>query len=322
MGIGGISFRPLACGIATLVVTLSAGCRTSHEVDALGSQLQVSRPDPAQPSFVVGYRFGRWLLVEPTPEARQALEDACLLEQTSQSEEAIEVLGRAIEGEPCAALFLARGALYLSTGFPRAAAGDFQRAVSMIPEHPRGWFALGHAYEVLGLWRQALEALEHARALDGQEVGLFLSLARVHHALAHPGLSARYYGLALPRMEGRSTELLVEAAVLATEDPQRALAVEKMRERLEAGRSTPFSDEAWLLRALLRELPGEPADKVGATIRSLEVAEGELTDLAGSLLTALQLVDPETSEQVRGELLAAETDVQRRTALERSLLRP
>lgn len=322
MGIGGISFRPLAGGIAALAVTLSAGCRTSSEVDALGSQLQVTTPDPAEPSFVVGYRFGRWLPVDPTPSARPSLEEACLLEQTSQEEEAIDSLGRAIESEPSTALFQARGALYLSTGFPRAAAGDFQRAVALTPEDARGWFALGHAYEVLGLWRQAVEALEHARALNGEDVGLFLSLARVHHALAHSGQSARYYALALPRLEGRSTELLVEAAVLATEDPERALAVEKMRERIEAGRGTPYSDEAWLLRALMRELPGESADKVGATIRSLEVAPEELTTLARSLLTAIQLVDPETSGEARTELLATESDAERKAALERSLMRP
>lgn len=323
MGTGGTSFQRLAYGIGALLAIQCASCRTSREGDDLHSQLQVSAGVSPPSSLASGHRFGRWLEVDPEPAARPALDSACLLEQTGASEEAIDLLGKALEDvRDCASLFEARGALYLSTGFPRAAAGDFQRAVALGPERPRGWFALGHAYEVLGLTRQSLEALEHAHALGGDALGLLLSLARVHRALGHPGRAACNYQRALRRMDAPVTEILVEATLLVAEDPARAEAVEKTRERLESCNGARLSDDAWLLRALVREIPGEPADKVGAMIRALEVAQDELGALAESTLTALRLVDAETREEARAELLAAETDGQRRALLERCLARP
>lgn len=323
MGIGRISFRQLASWTGVLGAILCVGCRTSREGDGLDSQLRVSSAEPAKPSLADGHRFGRWLEVEPVGPARSTLERVCLLEQNGASEEAISLLGEALEEtHGCAALLEARGALYLATGFPRAAAGDFQKAVNLRPDHARGWFALGHAYESLGLLRQALEALERAQTLGGQEAGLFLSLARVYHAQDRPGQAARSYRLALQRMDGRTMEVLIEAAVLATEDAQRAASVEKMRERLESCRGVPLTDDGWLLRALVRELPGEPAKKVGSTIRSLEVEPEELTAFAETLLIAVQLVDRETGDETRAELLAAESDPSRRKSLERSLDRP
>lgn len=327
MGWGGINFRALEGPAAALCVVLASGCRTGWGGDDLRSQIEVSAPGEARPSLVVGHRFGRWLEVDPEPEARFVLEDACLLEQTGAAEGAIDVLGKALEdmrgdmrGRAC--LFEARGALYLSTGFPRAAVGDFQRAVALRPQHPRAWFALGHAYEILCLSRQALEALEHARALGGDEAGLHLSLARVYRALGRSGPSARHYALALERVTEPVTELQVEVALLATEDLGRAASVESWREQFEACRGLQLSDDAWLLRALVRELPGEPAEEIGVTFRALEVAPEELTTLTTSLLTALQLDDPQTFAAARAELLASETDPERRARLERCLLRP
>ena len=193
--------------------------------------------------------------------------------------------------------------------------------MSLAPDHAHGWYALGHAYEVLGLAHQALEALEHASSLGHDEPGLLLSLARVHRALGRAGMSARYYERALERLDGPSTEILVEAAVLATEDSSRAAGVEALRDRLESYSGTRLSDEAWLLRALVRELPGGPTENVGATFRALEVAPEELATLTEGLLTALQLDDPETHAEKLADLLAAEPDAQRRLALERCLAR-
>jgi len=319
MGTGGISFRPLLGLAGAVCVALAMSCRTSGD-DDLRSQLQVSTD--MRPSLAVGHRFGRWLEVEPEPAARAALERACLTEQTGSAEDAITVLSEALEDvRGCASLYEARGALYLGTGFPRAAAGDFQRAVSLAPDHAHGWYALGHAYEVLGLVHQALEALERASSLDYDEAGLLLSLARVHRALGHMGMSARYYERALERLEGTPTEILVEAAVLTTEDSSRAACVEALRDRLESCSGTQLSDEAWLLRALVRELPGGPKENVGATFRALEVAPEELAALTKGILTAIQLDDPETSAEKLADLLAAEPDAQRRLALERCLAR-
>ncbi len=271
----------------------------------------------------MGHLFGNWLEVEADPDANQTLENACLLEQSGQTEDAINLLGDELEGgRECAALFDARGALYLATGFPRAAAGDFQRAVALAPERARCWYALGHAYETLDLERQALEALEHAHSLGLDDAGLSLSLARVYRALERIGQSARHYQHAIECLDEPSTELLAEAAVLATEDPARAAGVENMRDRLEACRGTKLSDDAWFLRALLRELPDEASQDIAATFQALEVAPGELQVLTESLLSAVQLLDAETSAAARAELLAREPDENRRAALERCLAAP
>lgn len=322
MGTGGISFRLLTGMVGALCVALAGGCRTSREVDDLRSQLRVSTTEVQRPSLALGHRFGRWLEVEPEPAARPALERACLTEQTGSAEDAITLLSAALgDIRGCASLFEARGALYLGTGFPRAAAGDFQRAVSLAPEHAHAWYALGHAYEVLGLYHQALEALERSFRLGDDGVGVLLSLARVHRALGRAGQAARHYELALEQLDGTPMELLVEAAVLARADSARAAGVEALRDRLESCCGTQLSDEAWLLRALVRELPVGPVVNVGATFRALEVAPKELAALAQGLLTALQLDDPETGAQKLAQLLAAEPDAQRRLTLERCLAR-
>ncbi len=320
MGMGGTSFRLLSVWVGALCVGLAVGCRTSREADDLRSLLRVDDAATARPSLVSGHRFGSWLEVEPDPRVLPALESACLLEQTGENEQAITVLGEALESEhECSSLFEARGALYLGTGFPRAAAGDFQRAVALAPSRPHCWYALGHAYEVLGLARQALEALEHARSLGCEDVGLFLSLARAYRALGRSGQAARHYQEALARLEEPPTELLVEAAVLASVDSARAAGVDSLRERLEACRGTRLSDDAWFLRAILRELPGEPATNIAATFQALEVAPEELADLTANLLLSVQLLDGETSVEARQGLLAGEADASRRAALERCL---
>jgi tetratricopeptide (TPR) repeat protein len=322
MGKGGIRFWSLAGQAGLACAVLVAGCRTSR-VEALGPDLQALGAGAERPSLVVGHRFGRWLEVEPEPPARPALERACLLEQTGATEDAISVLGAALDDlRECPSLFAARGALYLTTGFPRAAAGDFQRAVALAPERASCWYALGHAYEVLGLTRQAAEALVRALALGGDGSGLFLSLARVHRSLGRAGQAARHYESALRQHDAPPIEILVEAAVLATEDGPRSAGVESVRDRLDACRGTRLSDDAWLLRALLREMPGKPSENVVTAFRALEVAPAELADLTRSLLTAVQLVDPETGAETRASLLASEPDEQRRALLERCLSRP
>ena len=327
VGIGGIRFRQPAglAGILCFVLVIgfqTTGCQSSHERADLRSQILVSSDLPG-PSFVLGHRFGRWLAVEPEPPARSALENACLIEQTGSAEDAIGVLSEAIDDIPdCSSLYEARGALYLGTGFPRAAAGDFQRAVALAPQKSRAWYALGHAYEVLGLYNQALQSLDRARDLGGAQATLFLSFARAYRGLGRAGLSARNYELAFARFDGVPAEVLMEAVLLATEDPARAAGVEALRERIELCSGTQLSDDAWLLRALVKELPGEPSENVSATLRALEVAPEELAGLTRGLLAALQLDDPETAAAKLSELLAAAPDPASRAALERCLTPP
>ncbi|MSR61843.1 MAG: tetratricopeptide repeat protein [Planctomycetes bacterium] len=321
MGIGGTSFRRLAFGFGVLGAIAIVACRTGLEPASL-HELQVVVA-PGEPSLALGHRFGRWLEVEVDPAGREALEQACLLEQKGESERAIELLGEALRDVTHSApLFLARGALYVAAGYPRAAAGDFQRAVDLAPDRADGWYALGHAYEVLGLSRQALEALKHALALGRENSALQLSLARVYRALGRLGPSARHYELALAQLDPPPADLLIEAAVLTTEDSTQASGVEALRERLESCEGVQLSDDAWLLRALLREVRGEPFVNVAATFRAIEVGLADLALLTQNLLIAQQLDDPETAAEARARVLAGVTDAARRTALERCLPRP
>jgi len=321
MGIGGTSFRWLAVGLGVLGAATIVACRTGPEPESLHA-LQVVVA-PGAPSLALGHRFGRWLAVEVDPAGQEALEQACLLEQKGESEHAIELLGEALKDVTSSApLFLARGALYLAAGYPRAAAGDFQRAVDLAPDQADGWYALGHAYEVLGLSRQALEALERSLQLGGESGASQLSLARVYRTLGRLGQAARHYELALAQFAPPPTDLLIEAAVLTTEDSTRAPGVEALRERLESCEGVQLSDDAWLLRALLREVRGEPTTSVAATFHALEVGVEELVLLTRNLLIAQQLDDPETAAAARARVLAAVPDETRRTALERCLPSP
>jgi hypothetical protein len=94
---------------------------------------------------------------------------------------------------------------------------------------------------------------------------------------------------------------------------------DELRERLETCLGQRLSDDAWLLREVLRELPRDSAEQLGATLRALEVPPAELAVLARSQLRALELVDPDTSARARDELLAEQTGRERRVALEHCL---
>jgi tetratricopeptide (TPR) repeat protein len=325
MGIGGIDFRVRGL-VGAVCVVLASGCRTSAEADGFRAAVHVapsaSAASAVEPSAVAQHRFGRWLVLEPDAVAVVVLERAAELDRGGLDEEAIALLGEALdEGPACASLLEARGALYVAAGFPRAAAGDFQRAVALAPERGSGWFALGHAYEVLGLSRQALEALERARGLGVDDAGVHLSLARVNRALGWHGRAARSYELGLARLDPAPVALLAEATTLATEDTARFRAVEVQRERLESCRGEALSDDGWLLRALLDEMPGAPATEVAATFHALDAPPAELHHLTGNLLTACQLVDPATTDETRARVLSTEPDATRRAALERCLVR-
>lgn len=321
MGTGGTRFRSWIGKLGPAAIALILGCQARPGLHEVRSSVAPSTEGSLGPW--PAHRFGRWLVVEPEERGSAILKDACLLDQVGASEDAMTRLSEAIEESgPCASLLEARGALYLTAGFPRAAAGDFQEAVRLAPERANAWYALGHAYHQLGLSRQALEALDRAQALGTREGGMFLARARVLRALARPGAAARDYAAAVESRAGDSIELLVEAVELASSDPARFRPVLALRERLEACRGTVLTDDAWLLRALLKELDGESEAEVRTAFRALDVPPAELDRLTGTLLLAIQLVDPETSTLARGEWIASEPDADRRFRLERCLLLP
>jgi len=269
-----------------------------------------------QHSLVVGHAFGRWLEVDPDLRALPALESACLLEQTGATEEAIELLGDAIDGSPdLPSLLEARGALYFAAGFPRAAAGDFQRAVELHPG-ARSWYALGRAHGALGLSRQALEALQRASRCGLDTPPLHLALARALRDLGRRGAAAGEYALALGGTTEPAVDLRVEALQLASEAREHAHAVQALCEAL-SGTAPSLRTNPGLLRAILRECVGERTESVVGILRAMEVDPQELEDLCRLALTAVQLDDPETSPRA----LQSIDDPQRRAAVAELLAR-
>ena len=96
-------------------------------------------------------------------------------------EDALAVLNQRLEREPKSATLLeARGVLYASLGYQRAAERDFQSVTRLRPDHVAGWLALGRARLELVLNRGAREALEGAqrRGCDLPELHLALAQAR------------------------------------------------------------------------------------------------------------------------------------------------
>ena len=306
----------VACALGA--VTLAA-CRAGEERREPEMQLALaSAPESVlTTSCLVGHQFGRWIEVAPTPAAQVDLERACALEQAGAVEEAIHVLGEALALRPdVAALYEARGALYFSSGFPRAASGDFQRATVLAPMRAMNWYALGQTYAALTLSRQALEALERAALLGLDTAELHLALARTYRSLGRRGPSAREYELAIARLTRPSTELQVEAAVLAGEEREGSASVHALSEALRSGAE---GEDAGLVRALLQESRGEPVETVASFLRVLEVDPHELESLTDRMLTALQLDDPETRAQATERVLAAQLDPVQRSALEQRI---
>jgi tetratricopeptide (TPR) repeat protein len=325
MGTGGTRFRstigkPGPAAIALLALALTPGCRARPDMVEIRASLA---PSPeALVELEAHHRFGRWLAVRPEPRSRAALMDACLLEQVGSAEEAMTLLGEELKRGASPSLLEARGALYVAAGYPRAAAGDFQEATRLAPERASSWYALGHAYQLLGLARQALEALDRAETLGERQPGLFLARARALRTLERAGAAARDFAAALEGSPVHPEEILVEAVMLAGSRPERVRPVELYRERLETFRGTPLSDDAWLLRALLKELRGGSQQEVRTAFRALDVAPAELAQLARVVLVAIQLADPETAAGTRAALLEREADTDRRFRLERCLALP
>lgn len=296
--------RALGC----LCVLALAGCLASTPSLELRSA-----PEPvasARANTPGGLVFGRWLEVAAEPSVSAELEQACLLEQQGASEDAAALLGRALRVHPgCDALFAARGALYVSMGYLRAGAADFECAVDLSPERARNWFALGHTYARLSLPRQALRAFEQAANIGEADGRLLLALAREYGALGRRGQAARHCELALGRHEPEVVELLVEALVLAREDRG---SIEATHVTLESCRGC---SSAASLRTLVRQAPPGNRQALTDFVQALGLGPEELADLTAGLLTILELSDVETRASTRERLLADEPDEAHRAEL-------
>jgi tetratricopeptide (TPR) repeat protein len=213
------------------------------------------------------------------------------------TEEAIELLGEAFEENKAAPLLEARGALYAALGFPRAAAGDFQRAVTQAPERAEAWYGLGKMYEELHLSRQAIESLTRALELGNDGMEVHVALARAYRDLGRLGQSARHYTRVLDQDPLPDAALLVEAARLAS--PPDALSADALAESL-GDLQPPVEggwklEDAWLVRSLLAEGESESDSVLAAYLRASDIEPAALAAWAKVALRALELGDPETS---------------------------
>ena len=308
-------------GQVVTVLVVAAGCQTVGGTADILPVLEERSAGPAAESPLRGHRFGGWFEVVPDPEVWPELEVACQLERGGASEDAVEFLGRAIEDHPDAeSLLEARGALYVALGFPRAAAGDFQRAVELAPAKGEDWLALGRTYQELALSRQALEALSRAAELGVESRELQLQQARAYRALGRRGKAARHYSLALARDPEPSTEFLVEASSLATEGRRDGLSSDSLAQALSIlDQDGPESTETWFVQALLQESPGETAETIAGYLQALEIDPRALVAWTRLALLALELRDSETKTDAVQRALAGENDPARRAVLEKLL---
>jgi tetratricopeptide (TPR) repeat protein len=272
--------------------------------DELRSVLGTAEPAPEE-SLVVGHHFGGWLEVHPDPRVLPVLENACLLEQSGASEDAIEILGEAIGDEDAVAsadLLLARGALYCSAGFPRAASGDFQRATRLVPQRASAWFALGKSYAALSLSRQALEALERSASLRMDTTELHVELARrcarcTGAAARRASSSWRSRGTRRSRASSSSSPPCSPARP-ATSRAACARGTTSSNRTRSAPRASPS------LQIVLQEAVGAPIENVIGLVRALDIDHGELERSTAHVLTALRARRPRDAPATAQRLLA------------------
>ena len=210
-------------------------------------------------------------------EASTALAAAQELELAGHVERAIAMLSEANDALPAETVILeARGALYTSMGFHRAAARDFELVTEAAPDNARAWVALGDLRRELGLLRGALAALDRACAEGARGPKLDLSYARTLRDLDRRLEAAIRYAQALRGMERPGLEVLVEAARLAEEAPPSPHAIAAARgqlgwdtERGEAGRAA-MAELAYATPAELAERwvdCGDPASSLSSWVR-------------------------------------------------------
>jgi len=273
-----------------------------------------------------GHRWGGWHTVVVDAKLCEPLLEACALERAGLVEDAIEHLSRVQRRHSRSACVLeARGALYASLGYQRAAAGDFQRAVWVEPKRAEAWAALGRVQTELDLFQQALAALERAGELGLDTHGYHVGLARAYRGLERRGRAADHYQRAIDCCEDPTVELYVEAATLATEGGSDVLETEALEHALRlvdrALEDDPSSSQAWFVRALLLEAADEEADTVAAYLRALEIDPEHVAAWTKLALLSLRLGDPETCSEAARRAIDLETDPRRRRALEKLLER-
>ena len=266
--------------------------------------------------------WGGWHPVTVEERLERKFQQACALEQAGLLEDAVDHLGRLQKKYPeCSSVLEARGALYATLGYQRAAAGDFQRAVWIDPGRPESWAALGRMQYELDLHGQAISTLERAGELGLDSADFHLTVARTYRALERRGKAADHYAMTIDREPVPNVELYVEAATLATEGGRDMLETEALDQALQlvnrALEQDPESCQAWFVRGLLLEVADEPTETVSAYLRVLEIDPEHVAAWTNLALFSMQLGDPETCAEAAQNALQLETDPLRRRALER-----
>lgn len=298
----GATARATRAALGALVVC--AACQSARDPgrSAMDEGVEIVAGAAAADAALASHAWGRWLVVPPEPSVAEQLAAAAALERAGSAEEAIELLADVVEEQASASALEARGALYAALGFPRAAAGDFQRACGVAPERSEAWFALGRTYQQLDLPHQALDALGRAASMGQSGPALELAFARSFRDLGRRGRSAQHYARLFELEPDPGEELFIEAARLAS--PPGALSESALSRALGwAERQGAGAEHVWLVRSLLAEGEGESPAALAAYLRASEIDGAALCAWTRIALLALELGDPETAADA--ERLAA-----------------
>ena len=280
------SWLVLCAGIGASV----AGCHAptdpvaSAELKARDGTV-AARPDTIEPAEE--FRWGDWFRVPPAAEAssvQEELRHARELAEGGRIEEAIEVLSDELTRTPeSAALLGARGALYVSLGFHRAAERDFEEATRLAPECGASWFALGRVRLLLCLPRASLDALATSERLGHESPELELATARAFRRMRFHHEAALRYARALRELEDPDPEVLVEVLSLA-DGPDGASRASLVRAH--ACYEVPTDGPP---RNLIEEVRGLGPRAAAARLADLDVERHELRRWADVALLALRL---------------------------------
>ncbi len=219
-----------------------------------------------------------------------------------------------------AALLEAQGVLRARLGFHRAAEHDFERALELDRTRPELWYALGRTRLALDLPAAAVETLRRALELGADDALVHRDLARAFRTLGRRVDAAHHYEQMLRRDGGRRTDLLVEAATLATARGGRGVARPGWERAFglldEALTENPGSTQAWFVRGLLSEYRGDLPGALDAYGAALEHDPLHLPSLTNLSLVARRARESARCREAARGALAIETDPRRRKLLE------
>ena len=245
------------------------------------------------------WRWGGWHLVPYDPSVGAALRRARALALQGRNEEAVGALNLGIDHAGTAtALLEARGALYASLGFRRAAQRDFELALRADPTRGAAWHALARVRLELALPRSAMGAVQRAQELGYKRPELDLVAARALRKIGRWPEAAARFAKALRATPDAPPAVYHEAVVLclwALDPDGEGWSQARERRGVGAALSNPAAlDE---LRRRLRS--GESTeDFLCAELAAGRLCEDELVAWTRLALHAVALQERQASERL------------------------